>query len=141
MPAEWMLRAKSTCFDTRLPVGFSASCWTQDQDRVQRRSQLMRHVGEELGLVLRRQRQFRGLLLERAARLLDLVVLAFDLDVLLSQLLRAERQLFVGLLQLALPRLQLGRQLLRLLQQVLGPHRRFNRVEDDADRLGQLFEE
>ena len=47
----------------------------------------MRHVGEELGLH-RRQRQFRGLLLERA-RLLDLVVLAFDLDVLLSQLLRA----------------------------------------------------
>ena len=114
---------------------------TQDQDRVQRRSQLMRHVGEELGLVLRRQRQFCGLLLERAARLLDLVVLAFDLDVLLSQLLRFERQLFVGLLQLGLPRLQLGRQLLRLLQQVLGPHRRFNRVEDDADRLGQLFEE
>ena len=50
-------------------------------------------------------------------------------------------RLFVGLLQLGLPRLQLGRQLLRLLQQVLGPHRRFNRVEDDADRLGQLFEE
>ena len=114
---------------------------SQYQDRVERRPQLMRHVGQELRLVFRRQCQFGGLLLQRAARLFDLVVLTLDLDVLLSQLLRFERQLFVGLLQLGLPRLQLDRQLLRLLQQVLGTHRRLDRVEDDADRLGQLFEE
>ena len=40
-----------------------------------------------------------------------------------------------------LPRLQLDGELLRLLQQVLGPHRRFDGVEDDADRLGELLEE
>ena len=113
----------------------------EDENRVQRRAQLVRHVGEELGLVLRRQRQFRGLLLERPPRLLDLVVLALDLDVLLRQLLRLERQLFVGLLQLGLPRLQLQRQLLRLLQQVLGAHRGFDGVEHDADRLRQLLQE
>ena len=55
--------------------------------------------------------------------------------------LRLQRQLLVGLLELGLPRLQLDRQLLRLLQQVLGPHRRLDRVEHDADRLGQLLEE
>ena len=52
-----------------------------------------------------------------------------------------ERELLVGLLQLGLPRLQLDGQLLRLLQQVLGPHRGLDGVEHDADRLGELFEE
>ena len=83
--------------------------------RVERRAQLVRHVGEELGLVLRGERQLGGLLLERAAGLLDLLVLALDFDVLLGELLRLLRQLLVGLLQLALPRLQLDGQLLRLL--------------------------
>ena len=113
----------------------------EDEDRVERRAQLVRHVREELGLVLRRERELRGLLLERAAGLLDLLVLALDLRVLLGELLRLRRELLVGLLQLVLPRLQLGGELLRLLQQVLGAHRRLDRVEHDADRLGQLIEE
>ena len=81
----------------------------EDQNRVERRAQLVRHVGEELRLVLGGERQLGGLLLERAPRLLDLLVLALDFDVLLGELLRLRRQLFVGLLQLGLPRLQLDR--------------------------------
>ena len=113
----------------------------EDEDRVERRAQLVRHVGEELGLVLGGERQLGGLLLERAPGLLDLLVLALDLLVLLGELLGLRGQLLVRLLELDLPRLQLGGQLLRLLQQVLGAHRRLDRVEDDADRLGQLVEE
>src|SRR6185436_842026 len=36
----------------------------QNEQRVERRAQLVRHVGEELGLVLRRQRQLLRFLLE-----------------------------------------------------------------------------
>ena len=43
--------------------------------------------------------------------------------------------------QLLLPGLQLRRQRLRLLQQLLGAHRRDDRVEHDADALGELIEE
>ena len=53
--------------------------------------------------------------------------------VLFGKLLRLLRELLVGLLQLLLLRLQLGGQLLRLLQQAFGLHRRFNGVEHDAD--------
>ena len=67
-----------------------------------------------------------GLLFERAARLLDLLVLALDLGVLLGELLRLLRELLVGLLQLALLRLQLGGELLRLLEQTFGLHRRLD---------------
>ena len=74
-----------------------------------------------------------GLLLQRAAGLLDFLVLALDLDVLLGELLRLLLELLVGLLQLLLLRLQLAGELLRLLQQPLGPHRRLDRVEHDAD--------
>ena len=44
-------------------------------------------------------------------------------------------QLLVGLLQLLLLALQLLGERLRLLEQVLGPHVRLDRVEHDADRL------
>ena len=141
VPAEWMLRANSICFGVRLPDGVLGELLAEDQDRVERRAQLVRHVGEELGLVLRGERQLGRLLLERAARLLDFLVLALDLGVLLGELLGLRGELLVGLLQLGLPRLQLGRELLRLLQQVLGAHRRFDRVEHDADRLRELLEE
>ena len=56
----------------------------QDEDRVERRAQLVRHVREEFRLVLRRERQLRGLLFERPPRLLDFLVLALDLRVLLD---------------------------------------------------------
>ncbi len=113
----------------------------EDQDAVERRPQLVRHVREELGLVLRGQRQLGRLLFERAARLLDFLVLPLDFGVLLGQLLRLLRELLVGLLQLLLLRLQLAGELLRLLQQPLGLHRRFDAVQDDADAGRELVEE
>ena len=85
---------------------------TQDQDAVQRRTQLVRHVREEFRLVPRREREFGGLFLQRAACQLDLLILAFHFGVLLGEQLRLVRQLFVRLLQLALLRLQLARELL-----------------------------
>ena len=45
------------------------------------------------------------------------------------------------MLQFGLPRLQFEGELLRLLQQVLGSHRGFDRIQHDANRLGELFEE
>ena len=122
-------------------LGVVRQLLAEDQDAVERRAQLVRHVGEELGLVPRGQRQLLGLVLERAAGLLDLLVLAFDLDVLFGELLRLLRQLLVGLLQLLLLRLQLAGELLRLLQQPFGLHRRFDRVQQDADARGELLEE
>ena len=79
----------------------------------------MRHVREELGLVLRCQRQLGRLVFQRAAGLLDLLVLALHFDVLFGELLRLLRELLVGLLQLLLLRLELAGELLRLLEQRL----------------------
>ena len=125
----------------QVAVRVVAELLAQHQNAVERRAQLVRHVGQEFGLVLRGERQFLGLLFQRAAGLLDFLVLAFDFDVLLGKLLRFLRQLLVGLLQLFLLRLQFGGQLLRLLQQSFGLHRGLNAVQHDADAGGQLFQE
>ena len=125
----------------RLPPVFSAELLAEDEDRIERGAQFVRHVGEEFGFVFGRERQFRRLFLQRAAGLLDFAALAFHFDVLLGQLPRLLRQLFVGLLQFLLLRLQFHGELLGLLQQVFRAHRRFNRVEHHADGLGELFEE
>jgi hypothetical protein len=50
-------------------------------------------------------------------------------------------ELLVGLLKLALLGLQFPGELLGLLEQTLGLHRRLDTVEHDADARGQLFEE
>ena len=92
----------------------------EDQQRVQRRPQLVRHVREELGLVARRERELLRLLLQRLARVLDLGVLDLDPAVLLLELLRALLELLVRLLELLLLGLQ---QLLR------GAERRRLRLE------------
>ena len=113
----------------------------EDQDRIERRAQLVRHVGEEFGFVLRRQRELGGLFFQRAAGLLDFLILALDFDVALGELLGLLLELLVGLLQLSLLRLQFAGELLRLLEQALGLHRRLDRVEHDADRGGELLEE
>ena len=113
----------------------------ENQNAVQRRAQLVRHVGQELRLVLRGQRELFGLLFEGAPCLFDFLILAFDFGVLLGELLRLQRELLVGLLQFLLLRLQLVGELLRLLQQAFRLHRRFDRVEQDADARGELLEE
>ena len=122
-------------------VGVVGELLAQDQDAVERRAQLVRHVGEEFRLVLRGQRELGRLLLQRAARLLDFLVLALHLDVALGELLRLLLELLVGLLQLALLRLQLAGELLRLLEQTFRLHGGFDAVEHDADAGGELLEE
>ena len=77
----------------------------EDQDRIQRRAQLVRHVGQELGLVLRSQRQLGRLFFQRAAGLLDFLILALDFNVALGELLGLLLELLVGLLQFPLLRL------------------------------------
>ncbi len=57
-------------------AGVVGQLLAEDEDGVERRAQLVRHVGEELGLVLGGEGQLGGLFLERAAGLLDLAVLA-----------------------------------------------------------------
>ena len=81
----------------------------QDQDAVERRAQLVGHVGQEFGLVLRGQRQFSSFFLQGVPRLLDFSVLTLHFGVLLGELLGLLRQFLVGLLQLLLLHLQLGR--------------------------------
>ena len=125
----------------QVAVGVLAELLAQNEDAVERRAQLVRHVGQELGLVLRGERQLRRLLLQGAAGLLDLLVLGLHLDVALGELLRLLLELLVGLLQLLLLRLQLAGELLGLRQQAFGLHRRLDAVEDDADAGRELLEE
>ena len=94
----------------------------------------MRHVGQELRLVLGGQRQLFGLLLQRRGRHIHLLLLALDLLVLFGQQLGLLLQLVVGLQPL-------GRQRLRLGQQLFGSGRRGDGVHDHADAFGELVEE
>ena len=108
----------------------------ENQDAVQRRSQFVRHVGKEFRLVFRRERKFGRLFLERASRLFDLLVFAFDFDVPLGKLLGFLLELLVGLLQFLLLGLQFSGELLRLFEQAFSLHRRLNTVEHDANAVG-----
>ena len=100
-------------------VGVIGELTAEHQNAVERRAQLVRHVGQEFRLVLGSERKFLGFFLESAASLLDFLVLALHFDVLLGELLGFLRKLLVGLLQFFLLRLKLGSQLLRLLQAAL----------------------
>ena len=71
----------------------------------------------------------------------DFAVLAFHFDVLMGEQAGFFLQLLVGLLQFFLAALQFLGQRLRLLEQIFRPHVGFDRVEHDADALGQLIEE
>ncbi len=124
----------------QIAVRILSQLLAQDENTVERRAQLVGHVGEEFRFVLRRQREFRRFLFDRTARLFDFLVLGFDFDVAVGQLLRLLLQLFVRLLQFTLLSLQLGGELLRLLQQPFGLHGGFDGVEHDADGHRQLLE-
>ena len=100
----------------------------------------MRHVGQEFRFVFRGEGKLLGLFLQCAAGLFDFLVLAFDFNILFRQLLRFLCQLLVSLLQFFLLRLQFCRQLLRLLQQPLSLHGRFNTIEHNANAGGKLIE-
>ena len=67
--------------------------------------------------------------------------LPLNFDVAFGELLRLLLELLVGLLQFLLLRLELAGELLRLLEQAFGLHRRLDRIQHDADRVGELLEE
>jgi hypothetical protein len=79
----------------QVALGVLAEHLRQDEQAVQRRAQLVAHVGQELGLVLRCQRQLLGLFLEGETRLFDLDVLGLHLLVLGGEKLRLLLQLGV----------------------------------------------
>src|ERR1700674_5424699 len=85
-------------FWRQVPIRVIAELLAQDQDAIEWCAQLMRHVSQELGLVLRGQSELLGLLFQGAAGLLDFLVLAFDLNVVFGQLRCFLRPLAVGLL-------------------------------------------
>ena len=129
----------------------------------------MRHVGQELALVLGGEGELLGLVFQLLLGQLDLAVLGLHVRLLQAELPRLGLELLVGLLerilllleqllgfaqrgrlllqagvgltQLDLLVLQLFRQRLRPLEQVFGAHVRRDRVEHDGDRLGKLIEQ
>ncbi len=80
-----MVFANSTWRADEVALRVLRELLAQDQDAVERRAQLVRHVREELGLVARSERELGGLFLERLAGLLDFLVLALHLGVLLGE--------------------------------------------------------
>ena len=142
LPDEWIVLANSVCVGVRLPSGFLRELVGEDEQAVERGAQLVAHVREELGSCTCEVRAsclaFSSSCL---AGLLDLAVLAFDLLVLLGQQAGLLLKLLVGLLQLLLAGLELLGERLGLLEQALRPHVGLDRVEHDADRLGELIEQ
>src|SRR5205823_9165553 len=74
----------------------------KDQQAVQRRPQLVRHVRKEFRLVFGRERQLFGFLFQSAPGLLHFAVLGLDLGILLTEQIGFLFQLFVLLPQLFL---------------------------------------
>ncbi len=118
-----MVCANSTSFDDIVPAAFSASCLERMSKLLSGVRKLVRHVGEELRLIFRGERQLLGLAFELLTRFVDLARAPFDFGVALLQKPRLLLELLVGVLQLHLLALQLGRERLRLHEQLLGAHR------------------
>ena len=117
-PAWWIVVRELDLLLGEVLIGVLRQQLREDEQRVQRRAQLVAHVREELALVLRRERELLRALLQRGPRELDLAVLDLDAAVLLLEQLRLLLELLVRLLELLLLRLQqlLGRlERLRLL--------------------------
>ena len=81
------------------------------------------------------------LLFQLFVRLLQLFLLLLEQLLRGLQRLRLRLEALVGLGELFLLRLQLLGERLRLREQLLRPHVRLDRVEHDADRLGELIEQ
>ncbi len=116
-------------------LGIVGELFGEDQQAVERRAQFVRHVRDELRLVLRRDRELGRLLLHEQLRLLDLFVLLLRFDVAFGEQARLALEVFVRLAQLLLLRTQLLGLRLRLAQQVLGERVRFDGVHVEADAL------
>ena len=108
VPDEWMVSAYLTCFGVKVLSVFSASICARIRQVVQRRAQLVAHVGQELALVFGGERQLFGLLFQRRLGLLHFAVLGFHFVLLLGQQVRLFLQLGVGLLKLFGQRLALA---------------------------------
>ena len=86
VPAPWIVRANSDLAVGQVAVRVLGELLAEDQDAVERRAQLVRHVREELGLVPRRQRELGRLLLEPpGARTRSRLFLRSTSDVLLGE--------------------------------------------------------
>ena len=106
-------------FGCEVTVRILTQLLTEDENAVERRPKLVRHVRQKFRFVFRSQCELRSLLLECAAGLLDFLILALHFHVSFRELLGFLRELLVGLLQLLLLCLKLHGQLLRLLEQAL----------------------
>ena len=113
----------------------------EDEQAVEWCAQLVRHVGDELRLVLRRDGELRRLFLDEALGLFDLFVLLFRLVVAVGEQTGLAFEVFVRFAELLLLRTELFGLRLRLAQQVLGERVGLDGVHDQADALGQLLEE
>ena len=130
-----MVRANSTCLAREVAVGVLAELLAEDEDRVERRAQLVATCSPgtrtctcevSASSVAFSSSARRACSISWFLRSTSTFCSASCCGLLL--------ELLVGLLQLALLGLQLAGELLRLLQQALGLHRRFDRVQHDADR-------
>ena len=120
----------------------------EDEQAIERSTQLMGDVRKELRLVPGGQVKLLGTFLDLPPGLLDLDILDLDIAVLAGQLIGLVLQVLIGTLQLLLPclqfpgaGLQLSGQPLRLREQRVGPRVRDDGVDVDADRLHQLLKE
>ena len=99
-------------FGGQIAVRIFRQLLTENENAVQRGAQLVAHIGQELGLVFRGQRELGGFFFQRAAGLFDFLVLALHFEIALGQLRRFLFQLLIGLLQFGLLRLQFAGELL-----------------------------
>ena len=141
VPAPWIVRANSTCLPVRLPSGLSESCWPRIRmllsgvrsscDMLARNSDLYFEVSASSAAFSSSARRACSIswFLRSTSTFCSASCCAFCAELL------------VGLLQLLLLRLQFAGELLRLLEQPFGLHRRLDAVQHDADAGGQLLEE
>src|SRR5262249_4657076 len=79
----------------QVAAGVLAELIGKDEQAVERRPKLVRHVGEELALVFRSERELLGLLFQGFARLFDFLVLALDFLMLVGKQSRLLLELLV----------------------------------------------
>ena len=141
LPAAWIVSANSICCGWRLPSPFSASIRERISSEFSgvRSSWLMLARNSDLYFEL--SASWAAFSSRPRAGELDLGVLDLDVAVLLLEDERLVLQLVVGLAQLERLLLQLLGQRLRLRQQLLGAHVGLDRVDDDADGVGELVQE
>src|ERR1051326_9370356 len=89
-------------FGQQVALAVGGKLLGEDEQTVQRRAQLVRHVGNEFGFVLGTERKLFRFFFQRPAGLFHFGVLAFDFGVLFGEQLGFLLQLLVGVLQLFL---------------------------------------